>query len=118
MKGAIQQLLIVLEGRSFNDFFEYVTHIDRTLAGLEQGARTHARNQGGQSSSTSFHPKEAWARSVLGIAADADFDTARARYRKLAKDNHPDTGNVSDHSKIQEINQAWEVMKDVYKKAA
>ncbi|HEY9150718.1 MAG TPA: DNA-J related domain-containing protein [Gammaproteobacteria bacterium] len=45
---------------------------------------------------------------VLGLEADADYEQARERYRKLAMEHHPDRGG--DTRKLQEINSAMEAL--------
>lgn len=45
---------------------------------------------------------------VLGLEADADYEQARERYRKLAMEHHPDRGG--DTRRLQEINAAMEAL--------
>lgn len=45
--------------------------------------------------------------AVLGVRADLSNDEIRKVYRLLANIYHPDRGNVSDHRKFQQIQQAW-----------
>lgn len=45
---------------------------------------------------------------VLGLEADADYEQARERYRKLAMEHHPDRGG--DTRRLQEINSAMEAL--------
>lgn len=50
-------------------------------------------------------PKPAWA-TVLGVEATATKDEIKARYRTLAKQNHPDRGG--DPAKFAKISEAYE----------
>lgn len=62
---------------------------------------------------------------ILGLARDADFETARARYRQLARENHPDAIasralpdefiNIT-RDRIAAINGAWEVIEKSYRR--
>jgi len=51
---------------------------------------------------------------VLGVARDADRDTIRKAYRKLARQNHPDLnpGDAAAEERFKEISKAWEVLQD------
>ncbi|MDH3973242.1 MAG: DnaJ domain-containing protein [Deltaproteobacteria bacterium] len=51
---------------------------------------------------------------VLGLEEGARFDEIRKRYRELAKKIHPDRGG--DKEKLQEINEAMEILEGCYKK--
>ena len=57
--------------------------------------------------------------SVLGVSQNADTDTIKARYRKLAKENHPDLhpGDKAAEHRFKGINEAWEILGDDYKRA-
>lgn len=52
--------------------------------------------------------------AVLGVPTDADGDTIRASYRKLAKECHPDLhpGDKAAEARFKEIGEAWEVLSD------
>jgi len=51
---------------------------------------------------------------TLGVARDADRDTIRKAYRKLARQNHPDLnpGDPAAEERFKEISKAWEVLED------
>lgn len=53
--------------------------------------------------------------STLGVPRDADQDTIKAAFRKLAMKHHPDRGG--DPNEFQKINQAYETLSDPQKKA-
>lgn len=56
--------------------------------------------------------------AVLGIARDADENTIKKAYRKLAKKYHPDTntGNVQAEEKFKEVTEAYTVLGDKEKR--
>ncbi len=58
--------------------------------------------------------------STLGVAKDADLDTLKKAYRKLAMEFHPDRnhGDAAAEQKFKEINEAYDVLKDEQKRAA
>jgi curved DNA-binding protein len=51
---------------------------------------------------------------ILGVPRDADRDTIRKAYRKLARQNHPDLnpGDKAAEARFKEISKAWEVLED------
>jgi len=51
---------------------------------------------------------------TLGVARDADLETIRKAYRKLARKNHPDLnpGDKAAEERFKEISRAWEVLED------
>lgn len=55
---------------------------------------------------------------TLGVAKNADADTIKKAYRKLAKKYHPDTnkGDLSADEKFKEVSEAYEVLKDAEKR--
>jgi curved DNA-binding protein CbpA len=55
---------------------------------------------------------------VLGVTPDADLDTIRKAYRKLARQNHPDLnpGDAPAEERFKEISRAWEVLQDPEKR--
>ncbi len=57
---------------------------------------------------------------VLGVSRDADADTLKKAYRKLAMDCHPDRnpGNQHAEQQFKNINEAYEVLRDEQKRAA
>ena len=56
---------------------------------------------------------------ILGVSRDADKDDIRKAYRKLAHKYHPDVSSEPDaESKFQELQEAYEVLKDPEKRAA
>ena len=57
--------------------------------------------------------------AVLGVSHDADADTIKKAYRKLARQLHPDVNPDPDASaRFQEIGRAYEVLSDPQKRAA
>jgi curved DNA-binding protein len=56
---------------------------------------------------------------IMGVARDATQDDIKRAYRKLARKYHPDVSKESDaQSKFQEMQEAYEVLKDPEKRAA
>ena len=57
---------------------------------------------------------------VLGVARDADEDTIKKAYRKLAMKHHPDrsAGDKASEEKFKEVKEAYEVLTDEQKRAA
>ena len=56
---------------------------------------------------------------TLGVAKDADQDTIKKAYRKLARKYHPDVSKAVDaEAKFKELGEAYEVLKDPEKRAA
>lgn len=56
--------------------------------------------------------------SVLGVARDADEDTIKKAFRKLAVKYHPDKSpGKANEQKFKEINQAYEVLSDKTKRS-
>ncbi len=55
----------------------------------------------------------------LGVAEDADEDTIKKAYRKLAKENHPDAtgGDKRKTERFKEVNEAYAVLGDKDKRA-
>ena len=53
--------------------------------------------------------------SILGVGKDVSNDDLKKAYRKLAMQHHPDRGG--DPSKIKEINEAYDTLKDPHKRA-
>ena len=51
---------------------------------------------------------------TLGVPRDADADTIKKAFRKLARTHHPDAGG--DEAKFKEINEAYEVLSDEKKR--
>jgi curved DNA-binding protein len=51
---------------------------------------------------------------TLGVARDADVDSIRKAYRKLARKNHPDLnpGDKAAEERFKEISRAWEVLEN------
>ncbi len=55
---------------------------------------------------------------VLGVPREADADTIRRAYRKLARQYHPDLNSDSDaEERFKEIGEAYEVLSDADKRA-
>src|ERR1700733_12890727 len=55
--------------------------------------------------------------AVLGVPRDADQDTIRRAYRKLARKYHPDLNADSDaEDKFKELGEAYEVLSDPEKR--
>lgn len=57
--------------------------------------------------------------SVLGVPADADGDTIKREYRRLAKECHPDLnpGDKSAEARFKMIGEAWDVLSDPDKRS-
>lgn len=55
---------------------------------------------------------------ILGVARDATAETIKKKFRKLAKEHHPDTnaGNKKSEDKFKLISEAYEVLGDEKKK--
>ncbi len=55
---------------------------------------------------------------VLGVAPEADLETIRKAYRKLARKNHPDLnpGDAAAEERFKEASRAWEVLQDPAKR--
>ncbi len=51
---------------------------------------------------------------ILGVARDADRDTIRKAYRKLARSHHPDLnpGDAAAEERFKQISRAWDVLGD------
>ena len=58
--------------------------------------------------------------STLGVAKDADLETLKKAYRKLAMQFHPDRnhGDAAAEQKFKELSEAYDVLKDDQKRAA
>lgn len=56
---------------------------------------------------------------IMGVDRDASQDEIKRAYRKLARKYHPDVSNESDaEARFQELQEAYEVLKDPEKRAA
>src|SRR3954454_18264759 len=57
--------------------------------------------------------------ALLGVSRDADADTIKKAYRKLARQLHPDVNpDPEAQSRFQEIGRAYEILSDPQKRAA
>ena len=57
---------------------------------------------------------------ILGVPKDADQDTLKRAYRKLARENHPDVSKEPKEvaeEKFKEISEAYEVLSDANKRS-
>lgn len=55
--------------------------------------------------------------AVLGVSRDADQDTIKKAYKKLAKRYHPDVSKEPEADrKFKEVNEAWDILKDPEKR--
>lgn len=56
---------------------------------------------------------------IMGVERDADADTIKRAYRKLARKYHPDVSKETDaEDKFKEVQEAYEVLKDADKRQA
>ena len=57
--------------------------------------------------------------AILGVPPDADEETIKVKYRKLAKEFHPDLnpGDKAAEARFKSIGEAWEVLSDPRKRA-
>jgi molecular chaperone DnaJ len=57
--------------------------------------------------------------AVLGVAKDASAAEIKKAYRKLARDNHPDSnpGDTAKHEKFKQVAEAYDVVGDAEKRA-
>lgn len=57
---------------------------------------------------------------ILGVAKDADLETMRKAYRKLARQNHPDLnpGDAAAEERFKDLSLAWEVLQDAERRQA
>jgi len=58
--------------------------------------------------------------STLGVGREADLETIKKAYRKLAMQYHPDRnqGDKAAEQKFKEVNEAYDILKDGQKRAA
>src|ERR687891_2868466 len=58
--------------------------------------------------------------STLGVTKEADLETIKKAYRKLAMQYHPDRnhGDAAAEQKFKELSEAYDVLKDDQKRAA
>jgi molecular chaperone DnaJ len=58
--------------------------------------------------------------ATLGVARDADAETLKRAYRKLAMQCHPDRnpGDKAAEARFKDVNEAYEILKDEQKRAA
>src|SRR6478672_4350676 len=57
--------------------------------------------------------------AVLGVAKDASAADIKKAYRKLARDNHPDSnpGDTAKHDRFKQVAEAYDVVGDPEKRA-
>lgn len=56
--------------------------------------------------------------NTLGVKPDADVDTIRRAYRKLARKYHPDVSSEADaETRFKDVSEAWDVLGDTDKRA-
>lgn len=97
--------------KTFSDYMrEAQEEVNRASAQRQQyyGAYTSFNSNftgGFGSAATQTPPEPAWAK-ILGVKATATKDEIKARYRTLAKENHPDRGG--DPAKFAKISEAYE----------
>ena len=55
---------------------------------------------------------------IIGVSKDADHETIRKAYRKLARQNHPDLnpGDEAAEERFKQISRAWDVLSDTEKR--
>jgi curved DNA-binding protein CbpA len=56
--------------------------------------------------------------AVLGVSRDADGEDIRAAYHLLARRYHPDIGRGGSAEKFRQITEAYEVLRDPYRREA
>src|ERR1044071_9919140 len=57
--------------------------------------------------------------AVLGVPRDADADTIKKAYRRLARQLHPDVNPDSEtQERFKEVSRAYEILSDPQKRAA
>ncbi len=68
-------------------------------------------------SNTDWATKDFYA--VLGVGKDADAKDIKKAYRKLARENHPDSnpGDTAKHERFKQVAEAYDVVGDVKKRA-
>lgn len=58
--------------------------------------------------------------TILGVLRDCSVDDIKSAFKKLARENHPDTSGSQDdtEARFQEINEAYETLGDPTKRKA
>lgn len=57
--------------------------------------------------------------TILGVTRDSSADDIRTAFKKLARENHPDTSDShTTEARFQEINEAYETLGDPNKRKA
>ena len=102
-----------------NLFSRFESEFSARYGSYEQSSRSSYKNSYNNSYNASSAPNAKDPYEVLGLSKTASFDEVKKRYRKLAREYHPDFLGSDAHEsvvseatkKLQEINEAYEKIK-------